>query len=264
MAEFDYNTGQKTEFWLLEIADTQKYYNAKHQIIRVMYGGKYYDVKCYPGHIVPNRRDHLVICVLPEGFFTSNDGLTEQSLKYEPGIISSTGTLGSLSNGIAFLTPKKQVISTTNPQSAGSSFAISDVNMFDQENVCISITPPIVHMDYTKQEDPSIGDLNNQNVGLFINRQGTILIKSINGSITIGKEGVHIGGKFKADASVKDTGIITENPLSKLIPSSIPTAWANFSIPNIGAIASIANAALKFMEITSKTTKVIDIISNIK
>lgn len=263
MADFEQAIDTKVEFWMLEIASADKYYNAKHQIIRVTHGGKFYDIKCNPGYVVPNRNDHFVICILPENYFNKNDGLTDQELEFLPGNSTLEGDLATLPQGVAFLTPKRQTLSTTNPQSAGGSFAMSDVNMFDMENVCVAITPPLPGRDYTTLEDPNSGDINNESVGLFINKQGTVLLKSINGSITLGKEGVHVGGKFKAEASVKDTGFLTENPLSKLIPSTIPTAWANFPIPNMGAIASIANAAMKYIEVTDKVAQVTQIVSNI-
>jgi hypothetical protein len=262
MAEFEQAINTKVEFWMLEIADTENYYNARHQIIRVTHGGGYYDIKCSPGHIVPNQKDHLVICILPENYFNRIDGLSEEELNYPPGTLSKAGGMSRISQGIALLTPKRQTLSTSNPQSAGGSFAMSDVNMFDMDNVCVAVTPPLPGRDYTTLDDQNSGDVNNESVGLFINKQGTILIKSVNGSITLGKEGVHVGGKFKADASVKDTGFLTENPLSKIIPSTIPTAWASAPIPNMGAIASITNASMKYIEATDKAVKITSIISN--
>ena len=191
-----------------------------------------------------------------EGFFDYAPYVSDERFGLPPGLEAS-GKPSPTQRGMCYLVNNNQTLVTTNPQSASSSFSISDVNMFDMSNVATALAPPIYGMDYTTLADPTKGDLNNLGVGIFINKQGTILIKSKGGSITFGKEGVHIGGKFASEASVKDTGVLSDNGLARLIPSSMPTAAIAIpKIPNIGSIASIANVGLKFMDIADKASQI--------
>lgn len=259
MAETD--SEKKLEFWLLEIAELENYYNPKHQIIRVKYGSDFFDLKCSPGFTVPNRRDHLVIAMLEEKFFQTYSIVTEEQLNFPPGLKDKQGRIKEIPMGVCFLTPKRQTLSTTNPQNAHAGFTISSTNMFDLDNVTVAVTPPLPGKDYTTLEDSFSGDINNESVGFFINKQGTILIKSTGASLTLGREGIHIGGRLASESSIKDTGVMSDNPLARLVPSTIPTAGVSIpKLPNMGTISSIANAGAKFIEITDKVSQISSIV----
>lgn len=250
--------------WMLDIANLENYYNARHQIIRVQFNGGYYDLKCDPGTTVPNRNDHLVVAILPTDFFEKEAAISSFQEKLPPGLVTERGRVAEIPQGMCFLTPKRQTLSTTNPQNASAGFTISGTNMFDQDQVVIALSPPLPGRDYTTEDEAGSGDVNNESVGLFINRFGTVLLKSTGASITLGKEGVHIGGRLSSESSIKDTGVMSDNPLARLIPSTIPTAGIAIpKLPNMGTIASIANAAMKFIEITDKATKIGKITSSL-
>jgi len=254
--ELDMNGGPKLEYWMLEIADLENYYNPLHKIIRVKWQSEYYDIKCNPGIAVPDQTAHLALAMLPERFFEIVQPISTGARQRPPGTISDGGTLGQLPIGIVHLVDSKQAINTTNPQTASSSFSISDTNMFDMTNMSVCISPPLYTTDYTTLADPN-QDINSLGVGIFMNKQGTILIKSLGGSITLGKEGIHIGGKFASEASVRDTGVMSDNGLARLIPSTIPTAAVAIpKMPNLGSIASIANASLKYISIAGAASQI--------
>lgn len=257
MIDPDKNVNSNIEFWLLEMANLENNFNPRHQVIRVEFEGGFYDLKCVPTVFVPSREDYLVVAMLPEDFFMYNSSISNYRQELPPGLNSKDGTLADLPKAICWVVNRRQTVSTTNPQNAAAGFAISGTNMFDLNNVTVALTPNLPSRDYTTLDDASSGDPNNESVGLFINRQGTVLIKSTGGSITLGKEGVHIGGKLATETSNKDTGVMMENPLSKILGSTIPTAGASWpTIPNIGTIASIANAVVKFIEIGDKGRQV--------
>lgn len=258
------NESTKLEFWMLKIANLKHSYNPQHQIIRVEFNNGFYDIKCAPGYYVPNAQDHLVVAMLPEGFFDDQEPIPSRQEDLPPGLLSKDGHLDDVPEGMSWIVPKRQTVTTTAPQNGNAGFAMSDTNMFDSSNVTVAVSPHLPTRDYTTLEDGSESDPEYQSVGLFVNKQGTVLLKSTGGSITIGKEGVHIGGKLMTTSSNKDTGVMTENPLSKLLGSTIPTAGASWpTIPNIGTVVSIANAAQKFTQIVDASKNISQIVSNL-
>jgi hypothetical protein len=123
--------------------------------------------------------------------------------------------------------------------------------MFDKDQVVYALSPPLEGKDYTTKEAES--DLNADSVGIFINMNGTILIKSRGGSITCGDEGIHIGGRLITESSTIDTGPLSDNTVSDLIGSALPTAVISWpKLPNIGVIANVAEASRKFISIGDK------------
>jgi hypothetical protein len=252
----------RLEFWMLEMADIVNYYNPRHKIIRVLYNNNYYDLKCDPGFTVPSQTDHLVLAMLPEGFFTNYTPISDFQLNLAPGLISKDGIVGDIPKAIAFLVPKKQTICTANPQSIGAAFNVENSNVHDMKNVAVAVTSPIQDKDYTTLDTANMGDINNLGAGLFINKQGTVLLRSSGGSITLGKEGVHIGGKLACESSVVDTGMMADNPFADLIPSTIVSIPASYpKIPNFVQITSLANASLKLAEMLNKFNTVREMVT---
>lgn len=250
--DIDSSNDSEMSIFMLEIADLEQYYNPRHQIIRVKHGNGYFDLKINPGHMVPNRADHLVVAIIPNNFFEKSQGISPFEEALPPGTQFKGGKIKALPIGMCFLTPKRQTLSTTNPQSGNAALTMSDTNMFDMDNVTVAISPHLPDRDYTTEDDVNQGDINNQNVGFFVNKQGTLVIKGLGGSITIGKEGLYFGGKFASESSIRDTGVMSDGPFKHIIPSTMATAWAGISIPNMGMIASIANAGMKYIEVVDK------------
>jgi hypothetical protein len=250
---------QSYETWVVRISNEPKFYNPYHRILRIIFRGGQYDIKCNPGFSVPNSKRHLVLAHVPPKYFEVNDPLTDDRLQFLPGLLSKAGALADLPRGWCELMSIQQEISTGNPGNASAGFTISNTNMFDLENVSLAVTAPLSGRDYTTTVagDNSTGDLNNLGFGLFINNQDTVVLKGPGGSITIGKEGIHIGGRLATESSTRDTGFLSDNTISDIVGSMFATAAAAWpKMPNMGQIASIANAASKFISITSAATEV--------
>lgn len=251
----------KLEYWVLNIANLPKFYNPFHRIIRVEFKGGYYDIKCEPGWEVPNPKNHLALAILPEGYFDSNNPIPDERLNLLPGQQDKIGTLASLPKGLVFLISSRQRLSTSNPQNASAGFSISNTNMFDLDNVTVAITAPLQDRDYTTLDNGNLGDPNNLGIGLFINKQGTVVLKSSGASITLGKEGIHIGGRLATESSSIDTGVLSDNTIADMVPSTMFTAAVAIpKLPNLGQIAAIANASMKFIEITDKAARITELI----
>jgi hypothetical protein len=239
----------KWGFYVMELPNIN-FFNPTHSIIRVKRQSNYYDLKAIVGVENPNPVDHLCLVVAPERTIDTKY-LAQDRLDFPPGLKSLDYSLADVPLGFAFLIDKQQRIKTTNPQSGSAGMSVSGTNMFDPEKVLLAISPRLPNRDYTTLKDQN-SDPNADSVGLFINRDGTVLLKSTGGAITLGKEGVHIGGRLFHESSSVDTGILSDNTISDLIPSTIPTAGAAYpKIPNFGQIANIANAGAKFVQVAT-------------
>lgn len=236
-------------FYILELASTN-FFNPTHSILRVGYKGKFFDLRAMVGVENPSPADHLALVIAPSRTIDCEEVKSER-LDYPPGVISPSMDLGRVPLGFAFLIDKRQRINTTNPQSGSAGMAISSTNMFDPEKVVMALSPRLLDRDYTTLKDNV--DSNMGSIGLFVNRDGTVLLKSTGAAITLGKEGVHIGGRLFHESSTVDTGVLSDNTFADMIPSTIPTAGVAFpKLPNFGQIANIANAGRKFMEVSQK------------
>lgn len=259
---YDISSKQTLVNLLLEMED-YNYYNSRHQIIRVIYKTKRFDLRLKHSFIIPNPADHLVLVSINDQYLDNNDGISEERLNLPPGYVSEDGVLATIPRGWCELIDRRQFEMGSNPQNADASFSISDTNMFDQGKLAIAITPPLRGRDYTSLDEQSV-DLKHESIGLFINKDGTLLIKAKGGSITIGKEGIHFGGRIFKESSAEETGPLSDNTIKDLIGSTIPTAGAAWpKLPNFGYIANIANAGMKFIEITDKAKKATELIANI-
>jgi len=249
------------KFYVLELSETN-YFNPKHQIVRVKYKGKRIDLRINPGIENPSPQDHLVLVIAPEKTMEYEEVDSDRYF-LSPGTISTDGDLGEIQQGICFLIDKKQRVNTTAPQNGQAGFSVSSTNMFDQENVVAVMSPRMVDRDYTSI-DPQGQDPNYGSIGIFMNRDGCILIKSTGSSITMGKEGIHIGGRLFLESSARETGPLSDNTISDLIGSTIPTAGASWpKLPNIGQIAQYANAGMKFIKIVDAAKSGIELVRNI-
>lgn len=227
------------------------FYNPFHQVVRVLVKGKYLDFRINPGIENPNYKDHLVLIIAPERVIDF-DELHKDRLDLPPGTLDKAGHVATIPQGLCFLIDKRQRINTTAPQNGGAGFAISNTNMFDPEKVVTAITPRFIDRDYTTVDD-SGQDPNYGSIGLFINKDGSILIKSTGSSITMGKEGIHLGGRLFQESSAIETGPLSDNSIADLIGSTIPTAGASWpKLPNFGQIANYANAGMKFIQVCDK------------
>lgn len=254
---------KKGEQTLLLELDGSNYYNPRHQLVRVIYKTKRFDLRLKHSYMMPSPQDHLILVTIREDYLDDNEGIPQERLNYLPGILDEQGTVATIPRGWCELIDKRQFEMGANPQNGSAGFSVSNTNMFDPDKLAVAITPPLKGRDYTSLEE-SNGDIKDENIGFFINKDGTVLIKAAGGSITIGKEGLHLGGRLFQESSAAETGPLSDNTIGDLIGSTIPTAgaaWPKF--PNFGYIANIANAGMKFIEVADKAKKAGEIISNI-
>jgi hypothetical protein len=236
--------------YILEL-DTEHPYNPRHQIARVSFKGRSIDLRVFAGVDNPNPRDHLIFAMAPSVVWDRED-VPDERLGLPPGLADANGLIASVPQGFCWPIDRQQKLNTTNPQNSQAGFSISETTMFDMTQIVLALSPRFGDRDYTTI-DEGTADPNANSIGIFINNKGVILIKSAGGSITLGKEGVHIGGRLFTEASAVDTGVLSDNSISDLIPSTIPTAAAAYpKLPNFGQFANIANAGMKFVEVTDK------------
>jgi len=267
---YSLNNKYQLKTYVAKIADIN-YYNEIHKILRIDFNSKLFDFK-YLGNEVPHPTRHIAIITTSEEAI-DDIGISSDRQSFLPGIADKVGNLINLPLGFAQIISINQTLSTTNPNSGGAGFSIQKTNMFDLGKVIIAISPP-TQKDYTNTDtamtiaevDQGIKeDIRNQNVGIFINEDGTILVKSKGSSITLGEEGLYFAGKVGWESTSHDKEWMADNPFSSFIGSSIPTyALAINEWPNIGKFAQFAEGARKFRGIVSKVAKVSILLSEMK
>lgn len=231
-------------------------YNDELHMVRIKYNNKKYDIKL-GGNIYerPNSKKHLVLICCPESFFRTEE-LSEEQLKYIPGYTNNGNPAFINASVIGYLTNKMQKITTSLPFDAQSSFSINNTVM-DEENTSIAITPP-VDANYTNNTS---ADKQSLNIGLFIN-DDSIVIKTRGGQITMGNEGIHIAGQIHWGSTSHNKEIVTNNPLSIFIGSTIPTYIVGMKeIPNLVKFQSIGQAAYNFSSIVNKVSNIGNILT---
>lgn len=259
--KYDLRNKYNLKTYLAEIAE-DNYFNDLHQIIRVKFNGRYFDFRYRPSVIMPNPKLHLAIVSATEEHITGL-GLDIESQGRMPGLDISNNPI-SLPYGWVDLINKKQMTMVTNPQNGSASFAVEGSDMSDKNKTRIALTAPL-KKDYTNLEGNlqssqtgeatnSTEDTGDLSIGVFIN-DDSVVIKSPGGQITMGQEGIHIGGALKLQASEHEREWMFDNTLARFIPSTIPTGIA--VIPELPNVAKFA----KYGQVAQRVIKVADITS---
>lgn len=257
---FDLNTKYRLKQYVGLIAD-ENYYNQLQGIIRINFNGKFFDFKYLGAPYVPNPKTDIAIIVTSDEFITDL-GIPDNRLSYLPGTVNGIGNIGDLPIGFVFTMPKKQTVATTNPQNGSSGFSVRKANMMELDKVRIALSPHI-DTDYTSTEnstnpnvDRSKDDPSNKNIGIFMN-DDVISIKTRGGQITLGDEGIHLGGNIAWESSEHQREWMMDNPLHRFIPATIVTFAVSIpELPNISKFAKIAEGAKKVRDIGGKIGKV--------
>jgi len=245
------------QFYLGELAETN-YYNEQQHLVRVKFKNSYYDMHLFGYTVeVPDPKYHLVMFLAPERSI-STSSIDGDALNNPPGIVNNK--VVDVQFCVAFLINRTQKLSTTNAQTGTASFAISNTNFYDSNNVRVAITAPTSN-DYTRVNDDSGVDSNrNQSIGLFLN-DDSVLIKSRGSSITLGDDGIHIGGNVSWEQTSHGKGVMARNQFAEIIPSSIPTAIISTpNIPNVTQFLMFAEAGQRVMSVINKAGKVLEIL----
>lgn len=244
--------------FVTNIADIN-YYNDKHKIIRIKFKDNKYDFKYMGGHVVPNPSKHIALVITSEEALGEAYTIIGDRENFLPGIADNAGNLTNLSMGVVYILSIDQEISVTNPSSGGAGMAISKTNMFDLEKVAIALAPPL-DKDYTNTDKEQ--NLEDQSVGVFINNDGTILVKSKGSSITMGEEGIYIGGNVHWESAAHSKEWMMDNTLADFIPSTIVTFPISIKeLPNIAKFAQIAEGARKVRNTVTTSVKLAGVIA---
>lgn len=258
MLGIEESTDSNIRFYVMPLSDTN-FYNEDLNIIRIKVGSNYHDIQLIVAPFDIPHPDRHVVLIFAESELQVLSGIDKYRLQLPPGIIDNNNTIATSPGIFGLILSKKQRISRTLPTNASSSFNIKNVNFAEYEKGRIAISP-VTDRAYTNKE-PIIGDKRSANIGLFIN-DNVIMIKSHGGQITLGDEGVHIGGKVSWSDSKHNKEIMADNMFHGWIPQTIPTA--GISIPymiNISYFVNIGEAGQKFINVASNLSKVPSLIA---
>jgi len=233
----------------------ENYYNQYHQIIRIKFNGCHFDFKFRGGGSeVPNPNRFAALVTTYEETVHPSRCISDDRLGRLPGIIDDQGNVSdNLPMGYVSLLALGQASASTSLNSGGSAFQIEKLEVGDLEKLVIALTPP-TDKDYTSNETgktesqvkEGYEEVKDSNVGLFINNDGAILIKSHGGSIALGEEGVYIAGQVAWESSEQQREWMFDNFLQRFVPSTIPTgAIAIPELPNIAKFKQIAEVGKK-------------------
>lgn len=269
MDKFDLRNKYVLKTYLGEIAE-DNYFNDLNQIVRVKFNGKYFDFRYRSNVVMPNPELHLAIISSTEEYIDS-PGLDKERQALMPGIANTNNTPASLPYGWVEILHRKQLSMVTNHQNGSAPFSIEGADMSLKNKTRIALTPPI-DKDYTNsgpdkqssttgEETSSTEDASDKSIGIFIN-DNSIVIKSRGSQLTMGDDGIHIGGSIKYEESEHTREWMFDNTLSRFIPSTIPTgALVIPELPNVAKFARYAQVGQRIAQVADKTGSIIELLS---
>lgn len=244
--------------FICEIAGTN-YYNEKHQIIRIDIDGKWYDCKYLGLPVYPHPNDYVALVITCDEFIKKTKSVIEDRRSFLPGVINKNGDLDDIYFGIVYPISRRQTVAGANPSSGGAALAIENTNMFDPDKIALALTTPL-NVDYTNKDKTT--DFKDFSNGVFINKDGSILIKSGASSITMGEEGIYLGGNIHWESSEHNREWLRDNTLAKFIPLTLVTIPISMpELPLVEKFQRIANVANKVVSVSTKAVKVTNLIT---
>jgi len=257
MNEIEYNSVQDQPSMFMTDLDDSLYFNPRLNVVRVkgpLDNDARYDFKLAPTWFPPNPKAHRILLITSKQQM-STWGISPDRLALPPGLDDNQGTPAELPMGMAFIMDRNQRLYTADSQNGSAGFAIKDLDMTNNEDIKVALTPPL-ERDYTNTGQEDDANL----LGMFMTNN-TIMIKSKGGQVTLGDEGIHFGGKIHWESTTHSKEIMQDNFIHQLVPSTIPTAAISIpQLPNFGMIAQIAEVANKTINIVDTAGSVIDLI----
>jgi hypothetical protein len=247
MIEPEQNKGQM-KYFIVELSDTNTFNNDQN-LVRIKYNSsgieKYFDFYLLSKLENPNALDHYGLLVTTEDII---EGLGHAILKTDeryllpPGYKDEVSLVDEVPFGFVWLVARRVKSNTTNYNDGAAGIFNKDAKIpAEPQNVKYSISPPLAR-DYTTTRTKKDGDLNNENIGIFIT-DNSIVLKSHSASIILGPEGISfLGDKFESKTK-GGRGMMMDNPFSGWFPSTIMTIPLGIEyIPNFNYILSIGTA----------------------
>jgi hypothetical protein len=259
MPPIDYNSVKsEMEMFMTDLHDSN-YYNPRLSVVRIaspVADGQFYDYRLSATWFPPNPKAHRILLIAAREQM-SDFGLSEERLELVPGL-EKDGTPAEIPMGTAFIIDRNQRLNTVDNQTGSTAFSISNTKANEDNVIRVALTPPLMK-DYTNNDSE---DQDENQVGLWIT-DNVVFLRSRGAQVTLGDEGIHIGGKQFWENTAHSKEIMQDNFIHQLVPSTIPTAAISIpQLPNFGMIAQIANAANKVINILNITGGVFEAIQN--
>lgn len=263
-------TGMKNSEMTMVIAELadHNYYNNGQNLVRVKFGTgsdvKYYDMTLINNIEYPNPQKHYVLVYTLAKYLEYSDQAippSSERLSYIPGYIGPETLANEFAFGYVWLINKEVRNNNTNMNVSHMGTFNQDANLAsDPQNVRFALSPSL-NKPYTTTEGEYQGDVNDQNIGVFVT-DNSIHLKSAGGSIVLGPDGISLLGTKTESHTTSQKGLMQDNPLKAFIPPTLMTIPAGINyIPNIDYILSIGNTLNRVIRSTSAIGKVTKIIS---
>jgi len=242
------------------------YYNPRLAVVRVasiVRDGEFVDYKLAPTWYPPNPKNHRILLVAMREQMDSF-GVSKERLALPPGIENNTGSTADIPMGAAFIIDRNQRLNVVANQTGSTAFSISNTKANEDDVIKVALTPPL-SKDYTNEDGLSTNGKHDDSneIGLWMTND-VVFIRSRGAQITLGDEGIHLGGKIHWESTTHSKEIMQDNFIHQLIPSTIPTAAISIpQLPNFGMIAQIAEAANKVINIIDITETVASSLASI-
>jgi len=252
---------------MAQLAD-DNYYNNAQNLVRVKIGDgkdlKYYDLPLMPTDEYPNKDIHYVVVMIRENKLDEvKDAILPDSpyLNMLPGYSAVNQLRSSVTAGYCWLVNRriKRNVTKYNVGQAGN-FNLNANLTSEPENVRYSISPSL-NKSYTTTVDEYKGDIDNDNIGIFVT-DNSVMLKSGAGSIILGPDGISLLGERTETQTTGTFGAMKRNPIGTMVPTTIVSPFAIEFIPNLDMIVVIGNSVNRVAQYTKAIGTATTAVSN--
>jgi len=262
-------TNNNLTMFMAELAN-DNYYNNAQSLVRVKlsqgHSTKYIDLPLVSTHEFPNPTIHYVLILATENILEDLSDVIlpgDSRLNNIPGYTTNTRLSSTISKAFCWLVSRriKNNVSNYNVGHTGN-FNTDSNSIDDKDNIRYSLSPGL-NKSYTTTVDQYKGNINNDNIGIFMT-DNSIVLKSAGGSIILGPDGISLLGPRTETMTTGTFGVMQKNPLGTIIPETMMTFPAAIKyIPNLDMIASIGNTVNRMVKLSEAMGTVTSAVSNL-
>lgn len=265
----DNQTNNNLTMFLAELA-TDNYYNNGQNLVRIKLSDnnstKYYDLPLVSTNEYPNPQVHYVLVIAPENILEEVQEAIlpgDHRLNNIPGYSNQSRLSTAITKAFCWLVSRRIKNNTTNYNVGHAGTFNTNSNSIDnKDNIRYSISPGI-NKSYTTTVDQYKGNINNDNIGIFIT-DNSVVLKSLGGSIILGPDGISLLGQRTETQTTGTFGVMQKNPLGTIVPETMMTFPASIKyIPNLDMIASIGNTVNRMVVLSETMGTVTSAVSNL-